>query len=110
MSGLQNFEEDLAITTIILEDAIDDEVIEVVLDELASLSDEEATPWGGSPPGKSPNKERDFAGAYVQLMKDYFSGMDSVFDENDFRRHFRLTRDMFGRINDAMLGEGHFKQ
>ena len=30
--------------------------------------------WGGSKPGKSPNKPRDFQGAYEKVVRDYFNG------------------------------------
>jgi hypothetical protein len=42
-------------------------------------SDEEIEPkWGGSRPGKAPNKKRDFKGAYETVMKHYFNGDASL--------------------------------
>ena len=43
--------------------------------------------WGGSRPGRSPNKDLDFEGAYRRIVADYFNGTDSVYDETDFDRH-----------------------
>ena len=64
-------------------------IIEVVLEELMdSSADDDSYHWGGSQPGKSPNKDRDFAGAHEQLTKDYFSGQNSVYDDQDFNHHF----------------------
>ena len=75
------------------EDKDNEEVLEFLMMELASSSDEECydedTPkHGGSAVGRAPNKARDFAGAHARLMKDYFNGSDSVYDEADFERRF----------------------
>lgn len=107
-SQLNNFLQNV----LVQEQEIDDGIIEVVL--LGALlddsSDEDESTWGGSRPGKSPNKERDFAGAYEQLTRDYFSGEESIYDEQDFNRRFRMPRSVFDKINNGINGRGSFKQ
>jgi hypothetical protein len=57
----------------------------MAIEDLNASSDEEETPtWGGSVPGKAANKKRDFAGAYDTLKKQYFMGVESVYNEIDF--------------------------
>jgi len=63
---------------------------------------------GGSYPGKAPNKKRDFEGAADNLIRQYFSGDDSVYSENDFRRRFRMDRKVFEKIYSTIVGEGTF--
>ena len=65
---------------------------------------------GGSNPGKSRNKKRDFVAAYSKLVKDYFSGEDSIFSEADFERCFRMKRAVFTRIWTAVEGYPPFVQ
>jgi len=75
-----------------------------------SSSDEEDPPkWGGSRPGKAPNKSRDFARARAILYKQYFSGEDSIYNEVDFERRFRMPRAVFMKVKEAVIGEGPFK-
>jgi hypothetical protein len=59
-------------------------------------------------PGKAPNKDRDFREAYDRVVKDYFSGVDSIYNESDFERRFRVTRSIFKRIYDKILNFGLF--
>jgi hypothetical protein len=68
----------------------------------------ESPPWGGSKPGKSPNKDRDFDAAYNSLVKDYFSGTSSVYNEVDFERRFRLPRSIFNIIYQAIINNPPF--
>lgn len=63
---------------------------------------------GGSHPGKAPNKKRDFEGAAENLIRQYFSGEESVYSEDDFERRFRMDRNVFHTIYSAILGEGSF--
>ena len=88
----------------------DDEVLEALIEELASSSDEEEDkrPWGGSKKGKAPNKNRDFASAYAKLVKDYFNGADSIYDERDFELRYRMPRSVFSVIYDRINGQGEF--
>jgi hypothetical protein len=94
---------------IVQENEIDNEIEVVLLEALLNDSDEEST-WGGSRPGKSHNKERDFQGAYEQLTRDYFSGDSSIYDEQDFNRRFRMPRSVFQKIHDEIVGRGSFRQ
>ena len=81
-----------------------DEAVEAMLLELASSSDEEVTTAGGSRTGKAPNKKRDFGAAYSKLTANYFSGTDSVYNEQDFERRFRMSRNIFDRIWNEVHG------
>jgi hypothetical protein len=61
------------------------------MEEDAEMSEEgEETPavWGGSRPGKAPNKNRDFMGAHAKLVEHYFSGEESLYNETDFEQRF----------------------
>ena len=63
------------------------------IEEDGEMSEAEETPvWGGSRPGKAPNKNRDFVGAHKKLAEHYFSGEESVYNEIDFERRFRMPR------------------
>jgi hypothetical protein len=56
-----------------------------IAEEDEEMSDAEETPvWGGSSPGKAPNKSRDFSGAHKKLVEQYFSGEASIYNEVDF--------------------------
>ena len=55
------------------------------IEEDEEMSDVEGTPvWGGSSPGKAPNKSRDFSGAHKKVIEQYFSGEASIYNEVDF--------------------------
>ena len=58
--------------------------------------------WGGSKKGKAPNVERDFVGAYKKLVNHYFSGEDSLYNEEHFERRFRMKRDILNKIYGAI--------
>jgi hypothetical protein len=91
----------------------EDDLINAIALELASSSDEEEDEIGhgkASKIGRAKNKNRDFAGAYAKLVNDYFSGPASVYDEKDFERRFRCSRDIFNQIADKLLGEYPFVQ
>jgi hypothetical protein len=87
-----------------------DEILDMLVDDLASSSDEEPSHWGGSTTGKAKNKDRNFFDAYSKLIKDYFNGTDSIYDESDFERRFRMPRSVFNELFDAINGHGSFKQ
>jgi hypothetical protein len=75
-------------------------------DEEDESDPEETRPaWGGSKPGKSPNKNRDFIGAHKKLVEHYFSGESSLYNESDFERRFRMPRSVFNRIFEALVRE-----
>jgi hypothetical protein len=76
------------------------------IEEDDEMSKAEETPaWGGSRPGKAPNKNRDFMGAQKKLVEHYFSGEESLYNEIDFERRFRMPRSVFNRIHDALVEE-----
>jgi hypothetical protein len=52
------------------------------------INNNKPTKQGGSMPGKATNKNRDFEDAYQRLIRDYFSGINSVYDEVDFEQRF----------------------
>jgi hypothetical protein len=91
----------------------DDLVVGIVSSALAHLAGEleeedEPRQWGGSHRGKAPNKNRDFTKAHEQLVANYFSGDQSIYDEDDFERRFRMPRTVFNRLKDGIIGKGPF--
>ena len=66
--------------------------------------------WGGSPKGRARNIPRDFGGAYAMLMKHYFSGEQSVYNEVQFERRFGMPRGIVMRLWDACDGIDPFVQ
>ena len=79
-----------------------------LLDQSDGDEDEEKRKHGGSVRGKAPNKKRDFEGAYDRLVKNYFNGTESIYDEKQFARRFRMPREVFNRIKDRIIGQGTF--
>ena len=83
------------------------DMLNAVVMELLSSSEEEKeeeeNKWGGSRKGRTPNKERDFAEAYARLVKDYFNGSASVYNESDFERRFRMPRAQVQRLANVDL-------
>ena len=41
-------------------------------------------------------------------MNDYFNGTESIYDEKQFARRFRMPREVFNRIKDRIIGQGTF--
>lgn len=80
-----------------------------ILDMMDDDGDNES-PWGGSPLGKSPNKKRDFVGAHQRIVEQYFKGEDSVYDEIDFERRFRMPRKVFSLLWEQVQGVFPFVQ
>ena len=76
--------------------------------QVCTKSMKESKRWGGSIPGKSPNKERNFEAAYEMIMSDYFSGEDSTYNEQDFERRFRISPDIFDTIYNRIVGKSLF--
>ena len=109
-----------------LDDSFEEEVIlqEFGDDDLISEAAEAAVaaveassagrPWGGSPKGKAPNKDRNFQRAYVQLTRDYFPELSGtgtcVYNEANFERRFRVPRSVFDKVNTRLNGKGRFCQ
>jgi hypothetical protein len=111
-SRLFNLSDEEEYRTILQNELDEDEIVERMIQELMSSSDEEEEEgkWGGSREGRAPNKLRDFAGAYAKIVKDYFSGRESVYDEKDFERRFRMPRRVFFTIHDRLMGKDPFVQ
>jgi hypothetical protein len=116
----QDEDEDEGLEELLLDEMDDDEdMVDMTLavaamtavNEQNAIAREENVPkWGGSRPGKSPNKKRDFKGAHENLVKHYFSGTDSVYNEVDFERRFRMPRVIFYRIYDKLVNKEPFVQ
>ena len=64
--------------------------------------------WGGSEPGKSPNLDRDFDGAFFQLWKHYFKGEESLYTYAQFKRRFRVSPEIFERVYEKVSGKPPF--
>jgi len=79
------------------------------VDSSSDSSDEQSS-WGGSKKGRAANKARNFHQAKERLMRQYFSGVDSVYDEVEFERRFRMPRSVFMRIKDAVIGVPPFNE
>ena len=64
---------------------------------------------GGSHPGKRPNKNRNRVLYHELLMRDYFVA-NPIYDSKDFRRRFRMRRELFDRIlNSVVEYDSYFK-
>jgi Plant transposon protein len=63
----------------------------------------------GSRPGKSPNKQRDFEGAYKRILAQYFVP-SPLYDEVTFERRLRLPRNVFNRILNAIERSEYFQR
>lgn len=57
---------------------------------------------------KSANKKRDFMAAHQQVVSFYFNGRESVYDEKDFERRFRMPRSVFDKIRSKLMGTEPF--
>jgi hypothetical protein len=90
-----------------------DDMVNGILMELLSSSeeeDEDDKQWGGSRKGRAPNNERDFPAVCAKLIKDYFNGTASVYNESDFERRLWMPRAVFNQIQDAVMGTDPFVQ
>jgi hypothetical protein len=80
------------------------------LDDSSSSDDEDKRTWGGSVPGRS-KVYRDFEGAYTKLLKMYFSGEESVYNNTKmFERRFGMPREVFDRVFLALKDADYFKR
>ena len=65
---------------------------------------------GGSSIGRTPNLPRDFQMGHDRIYRDYFAP-DPVYPSPLFRRRFRMRRELFMRIHDAVVAyESYFEQ
>ena len=58
--------------------------------------------WRGSNVGRAANIDRGREAGNQQLLADYFNGVDSVFNDTQFHRQFRMDRDLFLFIVDCL--------
>lgn len=63
---------------------------------------EQPAAHGGSRPGKRPNQARDFNARWKRFKQLYFSS-NSVYNSQQFRRRFRMRRELFMRIADSVI-------
>lgn len=101
-------EEDGTLQTLLAEEIATDDAMQVMLEEVLTSSDEEMAVGAASRKGRRPNKKRDFKGAYNRLMTNYFNGPDSVYDDTDFERRFRMSRRLFNGIHSMVVGRDPF--
>lgn len=89
----------------------DDDCEEIMLGFMvAQASDMPAKKHGGSRPGRAANMERQRDVGHNRLFADYFSATP-VFDDNAFRRRYRMRRGLFLRILEAVSArDGYFVQ
>jgi len=76
----------------------------------STSSEEKERPWGGFVAGKAPNKARNFQRAKEILYEQYLSGEASTYNEADFERCFRMPREVFMKVKDAVIGAGPFRE
>jgi hypothetical protein len=92
------------------EDMLDDMIDELILEAMLEEIIEDEPTRGGSLPGKAPNQNRDFQGAYDRLLQNYFTSVRSTYDEKNFENRFRMPRAVFDRIQHAIIGHHPFVQ
>jgi Plant transposon protein len=87
-------------------DNVDEELMMVYLGLAVELldSDEEMGKEQEERKPKAPNKDRDFKAANEQVLKDYFRGPDSIYNERDFERRFRVPRTVFNVVHGRLIG------
>eukprot|EP00918_Siedleckia_nematoides_P059746 GHVU01130243.1.p1 GENE.GHVU01130243.1~~GHVU01130243.1.p1 ORF type:complete len:470 (-),score=54.29 GHVU01130243.1:3559-4968(-) len=66
-------------------------------------------PHGGSRPGRGPNLGRDVRQA-ESLLETHYLGTPSLYGEARFKRRFRMSKQMFFRIRDAIVATGAMRQ
>lgn len=68
--------------------------------------------YRGSVKGRRANKKREFPVGVLNIRRDYFgmNGRPPVYDERDFERRFRVPRDAFLRVYDAVKEEPGYQQ
>eukprot|EP00918_Siedleckia_nematoides_P024351 GHVU01052669.1.p1 GENE.GHVU01052669.1~~GHVU01052669.1.p1 ORF type:complete len:450 (-),score=62.87 GHVU01052669.1:1582-2931(-) len=60
-----------------------------------------AAKQGGPLPGKQPNKARDPGSRHIRLLDQYFVPRP-IYNSHDFRRRFRVDREVFARLLEAV--------
>jgi hypothetical protein len=83
-------------------DSDDDADLMVVVATVLSESNEAYMPqWRGSVRGRATNLDHNRENGHVQLYTDYFH-LETTLYRNYFRRCFRMSRKLFGRIIDGV--------
>jgi hypothetical protein len=111
--ALEQEVDDVIFRTLDLDAEYKEMVAKIIQDELEEEEEEEGSTtnqWGGSKSGKSGNKERDFANAYDDLTRHYFSGIHSFYDKVDFEWRFHMPQTVFNKIQEKIIGEEPFIQ
>ena len=66
--------------------------------------------WGGSKPGRRKSKKWQRLEGHAMLFSDYFAD-DSTYDENDFRRCYRMNKEVFFKllhgVREYEIGRAH---
>ena len=83
----------------------DDDMVNYVIDTSSKLSLKAV--YGGSRPNRKPNKPRIFEAAHNKIYEDYFQETP-VYNESDFNRRFRMTKELFKRIMDRLPSHDNF--
>ena len=78
-------------------------------DERAVIDAMRKKGWGKNK-SKERNKRRNFDRAHALIVKQYFSGEESTYDEKDFQRRFILNQDDFNNVNDKMKDFPEFQR
>ena len=74
-----------------------------VLDLLDTTTEDEKERRGrGSRPGKMPDRRHHFEHAAQRLFSQYLSD-DLLYDDNMFRRRYRVSRRIYRRVHDAVV-------
>ena|SRR5690349_7193883 len=94
-----------------LDDEDDFAVIRMILahnsfnnDDISSEEENNSGHVGGSATGRMPNKKRFRQEGARRLHADYFCD-NPIYDAHDFRRRFRMRKQLFMRVHDAILLE-----
>lgn len=76
---------------------VEEDPIDHLIDELLETDSEEETDRRR----ERTTVHRDREGAERKLDREYFSG-DCIYDDEHFRRRFRISKQIFGRIHDSI--------
>ena len=81
---------------------------ESIFSDSDSDTSDSTSKWGGSRPGRSPNIKRDFYGANATLIRQYFSGEESLYNEESFERRFGSPRHIILCVYEELHGHDPF--
>lgn len=78
------------------------------MDDATSDSSDSDPSFRGSTPGRAYNLRRDFTGAHGIIVWHYFSGAESLYNEDMFDRRFRSPRVFISQVVQALIGTEPF--